>query len=673
MRLLNGVFLALLFFLQQTIKFINSEAASIHGAIRLQSIFTSESGEWKVGGLEVVSCVKDDNAIIFSHGNLLSDSDRYTPPEISSSGWDIIKKNPLTAVDAYDFGILISEVFGDHSPGGNQTVQGANIPISMQESYRKLTNKNPKARISVSDFLDQGTRQGGFFTTPLIALTEALEHLGMKSEEEKKECLDELDRLSDDFPVDYVKMKVLPELLNCIEFSGGGPRILGIVVNISKKLSGDEFDQKITPTIVKLFGRPDRAIRVCLLDSLPVLIDKIPQKVVNDKIFPQMITGFTDAAPVVREQSIKAILTIIEKLSDKSINGELLKYLAKTSNDEQPGIRTNTTICLGRIYKNLSVRTRAKVLIAAFTRSLRDPFVHARNAALMALAVTSEVFSEEDSANKILPALCPCLIDKEIIVRAQANKTIDIYFKKLQKFAASMPDSALPPPTTDSSAVIPRMATPQSSEPATWTGWAISSFTNKISEVAGEIIASTAQSSSVVSSVPKNIYGNPESLVPSVVQPNFTLGGNTSNNSKLGKTPENSTIESLQKRVKDINENENDDDRENNEIFFDFSPTKSHAEENQNDKYEDKDDEPDFAGWLAAQAGKKFTAKPLPKGLARSISAPKVSLNSSKSNTLSTNTTTRTMTNKSASRVVVSKKIDTTPNENEDDSWGDGW
>jgi hypothetical protein len=63
--------------------------------------------------------------------------------------------------------------------------------------------------------------------------------------------------------------------------------------------------------------------------------------------------GFTDVAPVVREQTVKAVLTVVPKLSDRVINGELLRHLAKTANDEQPGIRTNTTICLGKIAKNL--------------------------------------------------------------------------------------------------------------------------------------------------------------------------------------------------------------------------------------------------------------------------------------------------------------------------------
>ena len=138
-----------------------------------------------------------------------------------------------------------------------------------------------------------------------------------------------------------------------MEFGGGGPRVLGSVMRIGSKLSSDDYDSKITPVIIRLFSNPDRAIRVCLLDNLPNMIDNLSQKTINDRVFPQLVTGFTDIAPVVREQTVKAVLTIVTKLSDRTINGELLKYLAKTANDEQPGIRTNTTICLGKIARNL--------------------------------------------------------------------------------------------------------------------------------------------------------------------------------------------------------------------------------------------------------------------------------------------------------------------------------
>jgi hypothetical protein len=84
-------------------------------------------------------------------------------------------------------------------------------------------------------------------------------------------------------------MKILPELMKSVEFGGGGPKALGLVLKIAKSIPNEDFDAKITPFIIRLFSNPDRALRVCLLDNLPLMIDRLPQKIVNDKIFPQLV------------------------------------------------------------------------------------------------------------------------------------------------------------------------------------------------------------------------------------------------------------------------------------------------------------------------------------------------------------------------------------------------
>lgn len=101
--------------------------------------------------------------------------------------------------------------------------------------------------------------------------------------------LSELDAASNDFPEEYFKVKVLPELLKSVEFGGGGPKVFAAVVKIGASLSNEEYNARLTPVIVRLFSNPDRAIRVCLLDHLPDMIDHLPQKLVNDKIFPHMV------------------------------------------------------------------------------------------------------------------------------------------------------------------------------------------------------------------------------------------------------------------------------------------------------------------------------------------------------------------------------------------------
>lgn len=50
---------------QKTLRFVNDEATSVHGSIRASSIFTTESGEWKLGGLDVLSSMKEDDAVIY--------------------------------------------------------------------------------------------------------------------------------------------------------------------------------------------------------------------------------------------------------------------------------------------------------------------------------------------------------------------------------------------------------------------------------------------------------------------------------------------------------------------------------------------------------------------------------------------------------------------------------
>ncbi len=120
----------------------------------------------------------------------MPDSGRYTPPELARSGWDAIKKNPHTAVDSYDFGVLVFEVFNGDFMGSDQAGQTKNVPPTMHSSYKRLVNANPKARVSVGHFLEQGQRSGSFFDSPLIKLTEGVDNLGVKSEEEREAFLE---------------------------------------------------------------------------------------------------------------------------------------------------------------------------------------------------------------------------------------------------------------------------------------------------------------------------------------------------------------------------------------------------------------------------------------------------------------------------------------------------
>lgn len=81
--------------------------------------------------------------------------------------------------------------------------------------------------------------------------------------------------------------------------------------------------------------------------------------------------------------------------------------------DSEPSIRTNTCILLGRLGPTLGYNTKRKVLVPAFSRALKDSFVHARVAGLMAFMATIDCFEVEELATKVIPNMSFTLVDKE--------------------------------------------------------------------------------------------------------------------------------------------------------------------------------------------------------------------------------------------------------------------
>ena len=112
-------------------------------------------------------------------------------------------------------------------------------------------------------------------------------------------------------------MKILPELLKSVEFGGGGAKVFAVVMKVSTKLTDEDFETRVTPVVIRLFSSPDRAIRVCLLDNLPLMIDRLPQKVVNDKIFPQMVC-FTHTVKASTHTFYRSLVSPILHLSSES-------------------------------------------------------------------------------------------------------------------------------------------------------------------------------------------------------------------------------------------------------------------------------------------------------------------------------------------------------------------
>ena len=233
------------------------------------------------------------------------------------------------------------------------------------------------------------------------------------------------------------------------------------------------------------------------------------------------------------------------------------------------------------------------------------------------------------------------------IVRDQANKTLEIYLQRVRKYSQTLPETALP---TSSTNAQPTVSAPRSENTRdTWTGWAISSFTNKVAGVRGEIQTDTNGASSARPAlVARSETARPASTANDIPQKPISLGSLPTSTAQSSaslpipffaenndnETSDNSLDNPLDSTLPEEWANEPDPLADPLQPSISRSTTfNPWADADSNDNAaapfsttakENVDEEPDFAGWLAAQSKNKSKGranKVLPKGLAPSTSS----------------------------------------------------
>ncbi|KAI0915763.1 hypothetical protein AcV5_003595 [Taiwanofungus camphoratus] len=482
--------------------FVNESCASTHGNVRVDSIFISVSGEWKLGGFDVLSSATDETAVLYTLGSLVPDATTYASPEVKKGGWSVLKEHSPAAADAYALGLLIHFVFNPSlpppatsqppHPPPTASSRGS-IPAILFPPFKRLMNPNPKARLTPKDFVELGMAEtagngSGFFANNhLIKVCTGLDNFTLGSESEKAALLRTLKESASSFPSEFVAHRILPSLASALQFGGASAAaILPLVLQMGKDVAPEDYSSVILVHLVKLFASPDRGTRLALLDHLPEYVDKLDKKTVVDKIWPHLQTGFTDTVAIIREATVKSIVSLSDKFNERILNNDLLRHLAKMQGDPEASIRTNTCILIGRLGPSLGYNTKRKVLVPAFARALKDPFVHARVAGLMALMATIDCFDSEELAVKVIPNMAFAMIDKEKLVRDQAFKAVELYVKKLEEYAATMPETAiaenevLPPGFLPSSPGPNTLVNSTTGAAGALAGWAISSLGMKL-------------------------------------------------------------------------------------------------------------------------------------------------------------------------------------------------
>ncbi|KJH47631.1 HEAT repeat protein [Dictyocaulus viviparus] len=426
-----------LFRVMNALKFLH-EANLSHENVR-RSVYVTAGGDWKLAGFDRVT--------------------NFSTPQ----------------TDLNQLAMLLWEIFNGFSDRITKSEAPGKIPRKLHDLYKRIATP-AAARTSSAELIRECRLSGGFFKNKFVDTLLFLEEFQLKETSEKQPFFNHLRENLDLFPDDIAKYKILPKIIQTYEYGDAGPNILIPLFKLGRLLEESEYQKKIVPCLVKLFGSSDRTTRVKLLERIDEFAPHLSSQVLNEKIFPNIVTGFVDTSPAVRECTVKAMVALAEKLNFNNLNVELLKFLAKLQGgDEHGGIRTNTTICLGKIANYLDPSKRQIVLLNAFTRGMKDPFTPARMAAVLALSATQQFYSLFEIANRVIPALSPLTYDAEKQVRDQAFKAIKGFMENLEK-ASENPELI---PEIEAQVKAGGRSLLNSDKVPQWASWALKSLSGK--------------------------------------------------------------------------------------------------------------------------------------------------------------------------------------------------
>jgi len=416
----------------KAISFMNNDCRLIHGNVRHRAVVVTATLDWKLHGFDLCSehdKVDEEGTLQVGHAAV---PDLYKPEELRKGEFSLIKRSPPWAVDAWGLGCFWMELFtGRELASMNELRDVGSLPEAVVKDYQRLLASNPARRLNPAKVLETNE----YFQNKLLDTCTFLESLALKDSAEKDTFFRKLTPVVKSMCKPIAQNKVLPLLGNALVFGSAPAVALTPFLLIARTLPADLIKTEVMPTVVKLFASQDRALRVQLLQNMEFFVEHMDADVLDQQVFPQVLTGYTDSTAYVRELTLKCTPIMAPKLQQKTINQNLLKFLSKLQVDEEQAIRANTTICLGNLARYMGEQTCKRVLLNAFTRALKDTFPPTRAASMMAMVATAEYYDASEMASRILPQVSPLAIDADQDVRENAFKCLDCFLGSLRRYS----------------------------------------------------------------------------------------------------------------------------------------------------------------------------------------------------------------------------------------------
>ncbi|KAG8436495.1 hypothetical protein GDO86_007552 [Hymenochirus boettgeri] len=286
----------------QALVFLHDRGKVSHNNVCLSSVFVSEDGHWKLGGMEMVCNLTE------------------VTPESAEFGIHTISLSH--ARDAFSFGRLVENLLA-HVEGETDAL--SNFKSTIMNS---LLNPEPDLRPPLSNLLLHN-----FFKNDFLEVVNFLESLTVKAEEEKNEffkfLLDRVSSLSEEL----ISSRLVPLLLNQLVFAEPVavksflPYLLRPKRDIMGRtrenclLSPALFQTRVIPVLMKMFEVHEEHVRVVLLTHIDAYGELFTLKELKDIILPQVLLGLRDTSDMLVSVTLRGLAALVCLLGPETVVG----------------------------------------------------------------------------------------------------------------------------------------------------------------------------------------------------------------------------------------------------------------------------------------------------------------------------------------------------------------
>jgi len=452
----------LLWGLELTLKalvFLNETNQLVHGCLCLDAIFVTPAGDWRLGALDLVgSCeavAPGQQPPLYCRLATGLMPSQAPPPEMRPGAALRSLQLAPWALDIYGLGRILEEI-RDQLPRVH-----AQLMKVCGTSLNAFTANGPAERPAPSAALRGLAAKA--LKRPMVSILRNLDNLASKAMPDRIKFLETIGKHLKRLPTAVKHDKVLPCCVEILETSvsehamrlmgsqdvirGAINALLPFALSIFEDKSNTieaaeakgEFKARLLPILSSIVAQQDRSLRLCLLSLVGTFLPFADDDAVNRVFFEPILQGFADSGSArLREATLKTLVHFLGRLTERNLNDRLPAQLLRLQNDPEPGIRTNIAIFIGRMAPKLKPGVRARMLLSALPRGLKDSFFHARIASMRALLACQEFVEPAGLATKVLPLICPLLVDPVEDVRDFAFQCLDSVRSRLEAHSRAL-------------------------------------------------------------------------------------------------------------------------------------------------------------------------------------------------------------------------------------------